>query len=136
MFVPCDQTVRATGRVSALEAPRVELALTVHHGPHSGDIDRAYGSLATYVANHALAIEGPIREYYVIGPHETHDENRWRTESAGRSSTPAHKTRVRLTGVPRVRVRTVVDLEGDDAERLSRIAITRGEGAREAFVGF
>lgn len=34
-------------------------------------------------------------------------------------------------GGQRVRVRIVVDLEGDDAERLSRIAISRGEGARE-----
>jgi DNA-binding transcriptional MerR regulator len=80
VFVPCHETVRATGRVTALEVPEVELALTVHNGPHSGEIDRAYGSLATYVTDHALAIEGPIREYYVIGPHETGDENRWRTE--------------------------------------------------------
>ena len=40
----------------------------------------AYGSLATYVTDHALAVEGPIREYYVIGPHETRDEDQWRTE--------------------------------------------------------
>jgi DNA-binding transcriptional MerR regulator/effector-binding domain-containing protein len=80
VFVPCDQTVRAAGRVSALVVPEVDLALSVHNGPHDGEIDRAYGSLATYVTDHALAIEGPIREYYVIGPHETSDENQWRTE--------------------------------------------------------
>ena len=80
VFVPCEETVRATGRVSALVVPEVELALTVHTGPHSGEIDRAYGTLATYVTDHALAIEGPIREYYVMGPHETNDENQWRTE--------------------------------------------------------
>ncbi len=34
-------------------------------------------------------------------------------------------------GGQRVRVRIVVDLDGDDAERLSRIANSRGEGARE-----
>ena len=79
-FVPAGQTVRATGRVTALVVPEVDLALTVHPGPHSGELDRAYGSLATYVTDHALAIEGPIREYYVIGPHETNDENQWRTE--------------------------------------------------------
>jgi effector-binding domain-containing protein len=39
-----------------------------------------YGSLASYVTEHALGIEGPIREYYVIGPNETHDESEWRTE--------------------------------------------------------
>jgi hypothetical protein len=34
-------------------------------------------------------------------------------------------------GGQRARVRIVVDLEGDDVERLGRIAIARGEGARE-----
>ena len=34
-------------------------------------------------------------------------------------------------GGQRVRIRIVLDLDGDDAERLSRIAISRGEGARE-----
>ena len=80
VFVPCDQTVRATGRVSTLVVPEVDLALATHRGPHTGEIDRAYGSLATYVTDHALAIEGPIREYYIVGAHETSDESRWRTE--------------------------------------------------------
>ena len=80
VFVPCDQTVRATGRVSAVVVPEVELAVTVHSGPHSSEIDRAYGALATYVTDHALAIEGPIREYYLMGPHETGNEDQWRTE--------------------------------------------------------
>jgi DNA-binding transcriptional MerR regulator len=80
VFVPCNDSVRATGRVAALVVPEVELAVTVHVGPHTGEVDRAYGSLAAYVTDHALAVEGPIREYYVIGPHETTDENQWRTE--------------------------------------------------------
>ena len=80
VFVPCDEAVRPTGRVIELVVPEVELAITEHIGPHSGDIDRAYGSLATYVTDHALAVEGPIREYYVIGPHETTDDKKWRTE--------------------------------------------------------
>lgn len=80
VFVPCDQTVRATGRVGAIVVPEIDLALTVHSGPHDGEIDRAYGSLATYVSDHALAVDGPIREFYVIGPRETDDEAQWRTE--------------------------------------------------------
>jgi effector-binding domain-containing protein len=80
VFVPCDHTVRPTGRVIALLVPEVDLALTVHTGPHNAELDRAYGSLATHVTDHALAIEGPIREYYLIGPHETPNENQWRTE--------------------------------------------------------
>ena len=80
VFVPCGDDVHASGRVSALVVPEVELALTTHLGPHGGEIDRAYGALGAYVAEHALAVEGPIREYYVVGPHETTDEDQWRTE--------------------------------------------------------
>ena len=80
IFLPCDHTVRATGRVNAVVVPEVDLALTLHTGPHNAEIDRAYGSLATYVTDYALSVEGPIREYYTIGPHETSDEDQWRTE--------------------------------------------------------
>jgi effector-binding domain-containing protein len=79
VFVPCDETVRATGRVTGLVVPEAELAVTTHTGAHKG-VDLAYGALAAYVSDHALGVEGPIREYYVIGPHETADENQWRTE--------------------------------------------------------
>ena len=79
VFVPCNQTIRATGRVTALVVPEAELAVTTHAGAHN-DVDLAYGSLAAYVTDHALGVEGPIREYYLIGPHETTDENQWRTE--------------------------------------------------------
>jgi DNA-binding transcriptional MerR regulator len=79
VFLPCAATVRAVGRVTPLVVPGVELAITVHAGTHS-DIDRAYGSLGAYVAEHALAVEGPIREYYVVGAHQTSDTSEWRTE--------------------------------------------------------
>ncbi len=79
VFVPCHQDVRATGRVSGLLVPQAELAVITHSGAHH-DVDLAYGSLAAYVTDHALGVEGPIREYYVVGPHETADENSWRTE--------------------------------------------------------
>jgi hypothetical protein len=59
VFLPCDGPIRATGRVTGLVVPEVELALTEHLGPHSADIDLAYGSLATYVTDHALAVESP-----------------------------------------------------------------------------
>jgi len=79
IFIPCNGTVRPTGRVSPLVVPAVELAITAHVGSHT-DIDRAYGSLATYVTQHALAVDGPLREYYVVGPHDTPDETAWQTE--------------------------------------------------------
>jgi len=40
----------------------------------------SYGALATHVTQHALAVEGPIREYYLSGRHNTPDESAWRTE--------------------------------------------------------
>ena len=79
VFVPHQGTVRPMGRVTPLVVPAVELATTVHSGPHT-DIDRAYGSLAAYVTERALAIDGPIRESYLVGRHHTADETAWRTE--------------------------------------------------------
>ena len=64
------------GRVMPLVVPPIELATIMYVGAHT-DIDLAYGALATYVAQHALAVEGPVREYYVVGPHDTADETAW-----------------------------------------------------------
>ena len=79
IFVPVGAPIRPVGRVGACEVPAVELATTLHAGPHT-DIDRAYGSLATYVSERALAVDGPIRERYLVGRHNTEDESAWRTE--------------------------------------------------------
>ena len=79
VFIPCAGPVRAVGRVRALEVPPAELAVIVHRGPHD-NIDRAYGALATHVTQHAIAVDGPIREYYLSGRLDTADESAWRTE--------------------------------------------------------
>jgi DNA-binding transcriptional MerR regulator len=79
IFVPFRGAFRPMGRATSVTIPAVELATTVHVGSHN-DIDRAYGALATYVAQHVLAVDGPIREYYLVGQHETQDDSRWRTE--------------------------------------------------------
>jgi effector-binding domain-containing protein len=79
VFVPCDGRVRAIGRVAPRVVPAVELATLVHKGSHA-NIDLAYGSLAAYVTRHALAVEGPLREYYLVGPQDTSDTTAWRTE--------------------------------------------------------
>jgi DNA-binding transcriptional MerR regulator len=79
IFVPCDGPVRATGRVVPLRVPGLDLATIVHVGSHV-DVDRAYGALATYVAEHALAVAGPIREYYLVGRNDTDDDSQWLTE--------------------------------------------------------
>jgi DNA-binding transcriptional MerR regulator len=79
VFVPCGTPVRPVGRVLPLTVPAVELATIIHNGPHT-DMDRSYGALASYVTQHALAVDGPIREYYLTGRRDTADPAQWRTE--------------------------------------------------------
>ena len=79
IFVPCAGPVRPLGRVAPAPIPAAELAVIEHAGPPD-DVDRAYGTLAAYVARHALAVDGPIREYYVVGQRDSADSSRWRTE--------------------------------------------------------
>jgi DNA-binding transcriptional MerR regulator len=79
VFIPCTAQLRPIGRVEPFVVPAAELAITVHEGPHH-DIDRAYGALATHVTQHAIATEGPIREYYLRNRYDTSDESAWRTE--------------------------------------------------------
>jgi len=62
-----------------MSVPEAELAVITHRGSHD-DLDRSYGALATYVSERALAVDGLIREYYLVGPHDTDDESAWRTE--------------------------------------------------------
>lgn len=79
IFIPVATAFRPIGRVEPRSLPAVELATILHAGSHA-DIDRAYGYLATYVSERALAVDGPIRERYLVGRLDTADENAWRTE--------------------------------------------------------
>jgi DNA-binding transcriptional MerR regulator/effector-binding domain-containing protein len=78
VFVPTDREV-VSGRVHRAELPERELALTVHHGDHE-DIDLTYGALGTYLAEHALVVDGPVHETYLVGPRDSPDSGDWRTE--------------------------------------------------------
>ena len=79
VFYPCHSSPRPIGRVTPAVIPSAELATIIHVGPHA-DLDRSYGALGAYVTQHAIAVDGPIREYYLMGPAETRDESLWRTE--------------------------------------------------------
>jgi DNA-binding transcriptional MerR regulator len=79
IFVPAAAEVRRLGRLTPLVVPAAELAVILHTGSYA-DADRAYGALAAYVTDHALQVDGPIREYYLVGRHDTPDESAWRTE--------------------------------------------------------
>jgi effector-binding domain-containing protein len=67
------------GRVHPVTLPSVELAVTTHVGEHD-DIDVTYGELGTWVVGNALAVAGPVRETYLVGPRDTADPAAWRTE--------------------------------------------------------
>ena len=67
------------GRVRPVTLPSTELAIVVHPGPHD-DIDVAYGRLGAWVVDHALAVDGPVHETYLVGPRDTPDPAAWRTE--------------------------------------------------------
>jgi DNA-binding transcriptional MerR regulator len=79
VFIPCDPTFRTLGRIETVVIPAVELATTIHTGPPT-EIDRAYGALATHVAQHAVGVEGPIREYYLVDAQTDPDPASWRTQ--------------------------------------------------------
>ncbi len=79
IFVPCKGTVRAIGRVTPLVDARHCACPRSCTSSHA-NVDLAYGSSATYVTQHALAVEGPLREYYLVGPQDTPEESAWRTE--------------------------------------------------------
>ncbi|MFD2796697.1 MerR family transcriptional regulator [Promicromonospora vindobonensis] len=69
------------GRVRPVELPAAELATVVHHGGHD-DIDVTYGRLGAWVVDHALAVDGPVHETYLVAPSDTPDRAAWRTELA------------------------------------------------------
>jgi DNA-binding transcriptional MerR regulator len=79
VYLPVSGAVAELGRVRQRELPAVELAVVTHDGPDAG-VDRAYGALASYVTRHALAVAGPIREFYPVSRQQTLDAGAWRTE--------------------------------------------------------
>ncbi|MFW3172840.1 MerR family transcriptional regulator [Geodermatophilus sp. CPCC 206100] len=68
-----------SGRVHPVTLPAVELAVTTHVGEHD-DIDVTYGALGAWVVANALAVAGPVRETYRVGPRDTAEPRAWRTE--------------------------------------------------------
>ena len=73
------RTPRPSGRIEVVELAAADLAVAVHSGPHD-DIDVTYGRLGAWVVTQALAVDGPIHETYVVGPRDTADPTKWRTE--------------------------------------------------------
>jgi DNA-binding transcriptional MerR regulator/effector-binding domain-containing protein len=79
VFIPIDASARAVGRVEPLAIPAAELAVMVHHGSLA-DGDLTYGRLGAHVMRHEISVDGPLREYYVIGFLDARDPASWETE--------------------------------------------------------
>ena len=82
-FVPVEGPVAGGsvvggGRAEITTIPGVEAAVMLHAGSPA-DSDRTYGALGTVVAERAIGVEGPIREYYLV-PFTEPDLSRHRTE--------------------------------------------------------
>lgn len=65
-FVPVTAPTVATGRTKVLVLPAAEYAVAVHDGP-AEDLDRTFAALGTFVAEHAITVEAPLRELYLEG---------------------------------------------------------------------
>jgi DNA-binding transcriptional MerR regulator len=66
------------GRAGLVTVPGVEAAVMLHAGSPA-DSDQTYGALGTVVAERAIGVEGPIREYYLV-PFTEPDLSRHRAE--------------------------------------------------------
>ncbi|MEV7428357.1 MerR family transcriptional regulator [Nocardioides sp. NPDC092400] len=78
VHVPTESPPRR-GRVHPATLPPVELAVATHAGEHD-DIAVTYGEVGAWLVANALAVAGPIRETYLVGPRDTADPAGWRTE--------------------------------------------------------
>ena len=83
-FVPvsgtADGPVAGGDRAELVTIPGVEAAVMLHAGSPA-DSDQTYGALGTVVAERAIGVEGPIREYFLV-PFTEPDLSRHRTEIA------------------------------------------------------
>jgi DNA-binding transcriptional MerR regulator len=79
VFIPTDGVIRPVGRVAPFTVPPAELAVLVHCGSLD-EADITYGELGAYATTHEISIEGPLREYYLVGANETTDAEEWVTE--------------------------------------------------------
>ena len=72
---------KLVGRIEVIDVPAAELAVVTHAGSHDG-VDAAYGELGAYVAEHEIAVDGPLREYYLRDAYDHRDPAEWLTEIA------------------------------------------------------
>lgn len=79
VFIPTEAAARTIGRIERLVVPPAELAIMLHRGSLD-DGDLTYGELGAHVMRHEISVEGPLREYYLVGFLETDNPDQWETE--------------------------------------------------------
>ncbi|MFZ0032472.1 MAG: MerR family transcriptional regulator [Candidatus Cybelea sp.] len=79
LFVPVSSTPFPSGNVVIRELPPAELAVAVHRGSLH-QVDRTYSLLGSHVLESTIAIDGPIRENFIVTGDDTNDENQQVTE--------------------------------------------------------
>ncbi len=80
-FTPVAGRPMANGRIEPYVVPAAELAVLTHHGMLA-DLDRTFAALGKLVFERAIAVDGPIREYYLVSAFDTPNETEHRTEVA------------------------------------------------------
>lgn len=78
-FVPVADDVDVTSHVDRIHLDGGSYAVALHRGPYV-DLDRTYGALGSYVAEHGIGAAGAIREHYLVGPVDAADPGHLRTE--------------------------------------------------------
>ncbi|MEB3021380.1 MerR family transcriptional regulator [[Mycobacterium] crassicus] len=67
LFMPAAPDTGTPSMFQVETLPPTDFAVVTHAGDHRG-LERSYGTLGTYVHDHLISHEGPIREYYVGAP--------------------------------------------------------------------
>jgi DNA-binding transcriptional MerR regulator/effector-binding domain-containing protein len=78
-YLPVTAEVPGSSRAATVDIPAAELAVAVHRGSLA-ELDQTYGALGTYVAEHGIGVDGPIREHYLVSEFDTDDEADYVTE--------------------------------------------------------
>jgi DNA-binding transcriptional MerR regulator len=81
VYLPVAGRPAGRGRISSVQIPAAELAVTTHYGS-SADIDLAYADLGSYLAEHQIEVGTEIREHYLCDQADTSDQTLWQTEIA------------------------------------------------------
>ncbi len=78
-YLPVPASTSPTFGLAPQLVPGGRFVVGTHTGPFT-ELDRAYATVGSHVAEHDISLAEPIREVYLAGPPETHDPADFRTE--------------------------------------------------------